>query len=430
MISDDLDNLGLESLLREALLADGRLATLVAEQLRGLLSAVDGVEFTTSLELARSGRAAPPEEEESMIRLCRALRRALMMLAERARQAQPAASPDVTTARPFGSAPHRALVEPGGTAHQQRTTTLRRADRERLEIGIEGVLDGFSSSRSVQSQLSTPPIPDGSLAQRWRWFHLALLRLPPEMAREWQVRITGMVPRSWTTPADGWQQLAANIADPIVLVPAFDDEPGVVATRNAPLDERVLIAFGDRAVKYFGIGVVASQMLWLAAEDQTSYYAAGNGLVPARQGYAAAYVAALQDKLSAFKTAELAGSDGESIVHRAAQLAEVLRSIVHRPFAAPGSWWSETRETAMSFVRDMAEHRAPELRTRDLREFRSYKDLVDDQQSDVANDIRLRVNDPDEVGMIFDCLRPSVVTDKAIVRMGRVIYGGDRLERR
>lgn len=429
MTSDEIDNPGLESLLREALLADGRLATLVAEQLRGLLSAVDGVEFTTSLELARGGRAAPPEEEESMIRLCRALRRALMTLVERARQAQPAAPPDVTNARPFESVPHHALVEPGGTAHQQRTTTLRRADRERLEIGIEGVLDGFSSSRAVQSQLSTPPIPDGSLAQRWRWFHLALLRLPPEMARQWQVRVTGMVPPSWTTPIDGWQQLAADVVDPVVLVPAFDDEPGVVAMRNAPLDERVLTAFGDRAGKYFGIGVVASQMLWLAAEDQTSYYASGDGLVQGQHGYTA-YVMALQDKLTAFKTAELAGTDGESVVHRAAQLAEVLRSIVHRPFAAPNSWWSEARETAMSFVRDMAERRAPELRTRDLREFGSYKDLMVAQESDADSDIRLLVSNLNEVGMIFDCLRPSVVTDKAIVRVGRVIYGGDRLERR
>lgn len=113
------------------------------------------------------------------------------------------------------------------------------------------------------------------------------------------------------------------------------------------------------------------------------------------------------------------------MVVRAAQLAEVLRSVVHRPLPAPDSWWGAARTAAMTFVDEVAAKNTPHLRVKDLgKRPVLYKELLSNGEVDAENDIRLKPSKEAEVGRIFDCLRPSLMDSTVVYRTGRVIYTG------
>ena len=381
----------LDQLLRRCLAADDELADIVAGHLDGLAQHVTGLEFRTTRRTART-----PEEEERMLR-CRALRDALMAL--------------------FGkpSAPARTAppAEQAVPAARTRTSLDRTDERARY------TMDEFAKSPDVLRLLGPNAIRAAKDEDRWTLFHLGLLRLPASDAELWRKRLWPQdEDHPWLTPGDGWLHLPTDLPAPLVLVPAFRSRAGIVASPQAPLNSSVQQALGNWTVRYYGIGSVASQMVWLATMDPDVWYAHDNTLVAMRE-MVPGYTTELETRL-----AKLPNAKGETAVIRAAMLADLLRSVVHQPLAAPTSWWSDARQRALKFVREMAVEHDPELVVRDLGEHpQRYRDLRPDEH-EMDKDIRLPVGRPEQAGQVFDCLQPSLLRDGKVIRAGRVIYGG------
>ncbi|WP_229075933.1 hypothetical protein [Actinoplanes sp. DH11] len=446
----------LDDLLRGEVLTDDPLGAVVVRRLTDLLLAVEELTYTTSIAACAGG--GPRPDQEAMMRRGEALRHRLRTFFQRDENSGPAPAHDPATAtvtpaatqppatRPVTTQPP--TTQPAGTqpaatqpvvaqasvaqagadrpAPMERTRPGMRAggeERGRVDAGVAEVLTEFATSPLVQRFLGADPLPGRTAAERWRAFHFGLLRLHRDPADEWRRKLGRCLPPEWNRPQAGWGALAAEVDPPLVLIPAYHDLPGVVAHREAMAEEMVIKAFSDRVLSHRQIPAIASQMLWLAGEDRSAFYARKSELVPARTAYSE-LEATLRDKLIAYRNAEKA-TDGASLVVRAAQLAEVLRSVVHRPLPSPESWWADSRAAAMQFVRETASRYAPQLKVRDLGVRSLYKDLLASGEAELENDIRLKVDDDADVGKIFDCLRPSLLADNSVFRSGRVIYGGE-----
>ncbi|BCJ39768.1 hypothetical protein GCM10010168_77760 [Actinoplanes ianthinogenes] len=411
----------LEDLLHDAALHDGPLARVVADQLTRLLVAVDEISYGTSIDVARAQGAARPDQEATMALGNALVHRLKGLFAGRREAAGPVPDqpPKVT---------HQ--VVPTVAEKPRATATVRpgAVERGRIDEGIQQVFQDFAESPQVRAVLGADPLPGRTPVQDWPAFHLGLLRLHRDQAEHWRAKLSRYLPVEFTRPVRGWTEVLADIEGKQVLIPASHDHPGTVAWRDAPPHDIVGTAFGERVQQHRRIAGIASQMLWLAREDRTAQYATQGGLVPAQRAYTE-FQRDVREGLTAYRSAE-SGTDGRITVLRAAQLAEVLRSVLHQPVAAPGSWWADARAEAMTFVRDTGSAYAPQLKVKDLGIRTSYPELRGSREADPESDIRLPVTDPADSGRIFDCLRPALLEPSGIYRSGRVIYGGDLVDTR
>ncbi|WP_433833335.1 hypothetical protein ACQP2E_18585 [Actinoplanes sp. CA-015351] len=290
-----------------------------------------------------------------------------------------------------------------------------------LRRKIAWAFEDFVASSRVRERLGDEPISGATAHQQWISFHLGLLRLPEDLLAYWRFRIGHNVPPEWMTPGEGWVHLMADVDEPVVLIPAFHDQVGVFASREGMLVEYIKrIWIGRPFPASGGIGAAATQMLWLASEDPRAFYASPKGLVPMEEAIDS-FTTDLGDQIIALRSAE-AFNDDATVVSRAAKLADVLRSVVHLPLAAPDSWWATVRAQAMDYVRQVAGKRAAQLAVVDLRIGRSYADVVAAGDSDPADDITLPEGAADS-GVVADCLRPSLRSEAGVHAPGRVMRG-------
>jgi hypothetical protein len=421
----------LEDLLREAVLGDGQLAEVVSTQLTRLLGAVAEITYRTSIDVARAHGDARPDQEATMAR-GNALSDRLKALFSGRRGAADRAGSDDTPA-PVPATQPVAQVHSGRAVPEEKprtvptgTATVRSGgmERRRVDVKVEKMFQAFVDDPRVLAALGPDPLAGRTLPQQWTALHLGLLRLPWSQAEQWRDQVRDSVPEAYLQPSAGWWEVCAELDAPMVLVPAYHDQPGVFAHRDALPDKIVESALGDRVHSYHRIAAAASQVLWVASQDRAAQYATKDGLQPAQPALTE-FQQTLRDRLITYRNAEN-GPVGKTVVVRAAQLAEVLRSVVHRPWPAPESWWAGVRAEVMAFVRQTAVRHAPNVRVREINGRDAYADLVGNKESDPENDIRLQVSDQADVGRIFDCLRPSLIEDHTVYRPGRVIYGGER----
>ncbi|GAA4609034.1 hypothetical protein BJY16_007133 [Actinoplanes octamycinicus] len=418
----------LEDLLRDAVLSDGPLAEVLTAQLTRLLGAIEEITYGTSIDVARARGDVRPDQEATMARGNALSQRLKGIFHGRRGAGKPAGAdpatqpvPQVHSAQPPEEKPRPSPEEKPRPSPVARTGAL---DRRQMDVRVERMLQSFADSSPVHAALGAEPLHGRTIAQQWTSFHLGLLRLPRAQADDWREQVRDCIPEEYLKPTAGWWELCADIPAPTVLVPAYHDQPGVVAWQEALPDKIVESALGDRVHTYHRLAAIASQVLWVAAQDKSALYATKAGLVPA-QAALTDFQQTLRERLTTYRSAE-SGPAGKTVVVRAAQLAEVLRSVVHQPSPAPESWWAGVRTEMMTFVRQTAIRHAPNLRVKEISVREVYADLANNKEVDPDDDIALHATDRADVGRIFDCLKPSLLEDhNRVYRPGRVIYGGE-----
>ncbi|WP_433833333.1 hypothetical protein ACQP2E_18580 [Actinoplanes sp. CA-015351] len=327
----------------------------------------------------------------------------------------------------------RAEPPPAAARRPAAVPSPRTARFSTLDDRIKQVIEEFAASDEVRRLLGPDAVAGSAPAERWLSFHLGLLRLPPNLSAEWRSRLSLItMPQGWFTPDEGWTRLPSERGGNTILVPAFHDVPGVVASGDVPPSEKVQVVVRDparpsrpwprSAVRdYPEIGVVADQMLWLASADRTAMLATGQALAPATDAQDW-FTKLLADRIADFNRA----NGGELLVYQSARVAEALRSIVHTPAPARGSWIDTRRRLPMSLVQLLAERHAPDLTVSEPRTTEMYRDVRARGMTDFQQDIAVAVTEPGDIGRVLDVLRPALLGPAGGAhRWGRVIYGRD-----
>ncbi|WP_229075627.1 ATP-binding protein [Actinoplanes sp. DH11] len=285
-----------------------------------------------------------------------------------------------------------------------------------IDDTIDVIFEQFATDDTVKRFLGPDPLPVETPAGQWRSLHLGLLRLPAEEAATWRTLLHECYPPEWNVPDGTWRRVPAAESEPVILLPAFHGIPGVVAGQDAPLDATVEEALGPCVLDELGVAISASKLLWLVAEDNRVRYVRDN--VPVLvSGIREDVVDAVRTALSAY-----AAGDADRGIKRlvaAADLAEVLLALLHRPVAAPDSWWGRVRTDVMAFVRDVGVRHEPNFVVDDMPFSTLYRQL---NHGETAHDVGVTPVHPDEAGRILARLRPGLRKGGQAYRRGRVLY--------
>lgn len=261
--------------------------------------------------------------------------------------------------------------------------------------------------------------PETPTVELWRRSHLASLRLPPSHAREWRTVVADAVAELDLKTDDSWHTLPAS--DDTVLVPPVAGEPGWRTSVQAPVaadiaenlhidpthssgSDRWILA--TLATTVVGLAEVDDD-LWLGLES-VRYH----GLGRLDDSTRLVYRRDLLDRLAAYAQE----TPGSTASFEALLLVdEALNSIVHRPVAAPGSWWAQLGEQSRALVFHAQQDHSDVSVQLLARQYREAKAMTD------GNDVR--VDGAGGTGTVLACLRLwARVEGKELP--GRVMYAG------
>lgn len=262
--------------------------------------------------------------------------------------------------------------------------------------------------------------PEISTVQLWRRLYLASLRLPPVHAQEWRTVLADAVAELGLKTDDCWRTIPA-VGDDTVLIPPVAGQPGWRTSAHAPvaadIAERLQIDPADSSGSdRWTLATLATSVVGLAEVDDDLWLGLESvlyrGLGHLDDSTRPMYRRDLLDRLSAY-----ANEAPESMASFGALLLvdEALNSIVHRPVAAPGSWWARLGERSRSVVfRAQQRHSAVSVQLL-ARQYREVKTMTD------GNDVR--VDDAGGTGNVLACLRLWARVEGRELP-GRVMYAG------
>lgn len=443
----DLTDVPFEELLATVLCAEGRYAELFREHVTRLGGVMQQGLLRAAMDRARGG--APGEEDEMWqcaAELCRRLvsrlnRRPAPAQAEAvkaaARPADPAAGrasvadravppgdEEAVTGPPAAGrpGPHRPDVDGGAVPGSRPISPEAWESGGQARRAIEQVFADFADAAEVRRWTGGRPVPPNvGLVERWRAFHLILLRLPPALEAYWVARMRSAAPVAWLEPTDGWQRIPAPARMAArILVPGCGRFAGVLADPRAPKAGGVAAPLSGNEPGYDVVAGLAHQMSWLAATDEAAHSVRTRQLTPLRDPREGdGYTELLTERLVKFSQA-VAYDETELCVLRAAQLAEGLRMVVHRPLAAPDSWWHRLRDETVRFVREVGAEHAPHVAITEITG--RYAEANNSGLTDGRDDVRL-TSPSESDGLILDCLRPHLRGAELGDKPGRVVYG-------
>ncbi|TDC67007.1 hypothetical protein E1258_01175 [Micromonospora sp. KC207] len=446
----DYTDVPFEELLAAVLRADGRYAEVFREHVTRLGGVMQEGLLTAALDRCRGG--VPGEEDEMWQRIAELYRRMMSRLDRRPSPTGAAehAGPMLAggTVEAVEAVAGRADVTPGDDEANavpppaaDRTVEPPRPDAdawlvpesrpvapeiretgEQVRRAIEQVFVEFADAAEVRRWTGGRPGHSGTeLVDRWRAFHLHLLRLPPALEAFWAARMRAVAPPHWLEPADSWQRVPAPATVPgRILVPACGRYPGVLADPRAPKPDGVAVTLNGNEPGYDLVVGLAHQMSWLAQADESAHSARTWQLTPLRDPHEnVGYADLLAERLAKFGRA-VAWREREGCVLRAAQLAEALRLVVHHPLVAPDSWWHRLRDETVRFVRDVGAEHAPRVVITEIAG--RYAEAKKNGLTEGRDDVRL-TSQPEQDGMVLDCLRPHLRGPDIGDKPGRVVYG-------
>ncbi|MFG1903604.1 hypothetical protein [Micromonospora carbonacea] len=454
-----LTDVPFEELLATVLCAEGRYAELFREHVTRLGGVMQEGLLRAAMDRARRG--VPGEEDEMWQCVAELYRRLVSRLdrrpapapltepatatagagaaeaaaAQAARQADPAVGTVTGRAVPpgddgavagapatGGGTPHRPDVDGWAVPGARPVAPEVREAGEQVRRAIEQVFVEFADEAEVRRWTGGRPVPAGfELVDRWRAFHLSLLRLPPALEALWTARMRSAAPAYWLEPAENWQRVPAPATVPgRVLVPACGRYPGVLADPRASKAGGVAAPLSGNEPGHDLAAGLAHQMSWLAAADEAAHSARTWQLTPLRDPHeGVGYTELLTERLAKFSQA-VAWGETERCVLRAAQLAEGLRMVVHRPLVAPDSWWHRLRDETVRFVREVAAEHAPHVVITEIAG--RYAEAKNNGLTDGRDDVRL-TSASESDGLVLDCLRPHLRGTELGDKPGRVVYG-------
>ncbi|WP_432958414.1 hypothetical protein [Micromonospora haikouensis] len=445
----DLTDVPFEDLLATVLCAEGRYAELFREHVARLGGVMQQGLLRAAMDRARGG--APGEEDEMWQCAAELSRRLVSRLDRRPapapaeaevkaaeRQADPAVgcASVVDRAVPSGdeeavtgppaadgtAGPHRPDVDGWAVAGSRPITPETWEAGGQVRRAIEQVFAEFADAAEVRRWTGGRPVPSGvELVAKWRAFHLSLLRLPPALEAYWAARMRSAAPAAWLEPTDGWQRVPAPATVAArILVPACGRYPGVLADPWVPKAGGVAAPLSGSEPGYDLAAGLAHQMSWLTAADEAAHSARTWQLTPLRDPHEeVGYTDLLAERLVSFSRSA-AGREKEGCVLRAAQLAEALRMVVHRPLVAPDSWWHRLRDETVRFVRDVGVTHAPHVVVTEIAG--RYAEAKKNGLTEGRDDVRL-TSQPEQNGLVLDCLRPHLRGAELGDKPGRVVYG-------
>ncbi|WP_431974758.1 hypothetical protein [Micromonospora haikouensis] len=447
----DLADVPFEDLLATVLCAEGRYAELFREHVTRLGGVMQQGLLRAAMDRARGG--APGEEDEMWQCAAELYRRLVSRLDRRpapapaeaeveveaaARQADPAAGrasvadravppgdeeavtgPPAAAGRP---GPHRPDVAGGAVPRSRPISPETWESGGQARRAIEQVFADFADAAEVRRWTGVRPVPPNvGLVERWRAFHLSLLRLPPALEAYWAARMRSAAPAAWLEPTDEWQRIPAPARMAArILVPGCGRFAGILADPRAPKAGGVAAPLAGNEPGYDVVAGLAHQMSWLAATDEAAYSVRTRQLTPLRDPRESVdYTELLAERLTKFSRA-VAQNETELCVLRAAQLAEGLRMVVHRPLVAPDSWWHRLRDETVRFVREVAAEHAPYVAITEIAG--RYPEAHNNGLTDGRDDVRL-TSQSESDGLVLDCLRPHLRGAELGDKPGRVVYG-------
>ncbi|MFF3855941.1 hypothetical protein [Micromonospora sp. NPDC002575] len=437
----DLTDVPFEELLATVLRADGRYAELFREHVTRLGGVMQQGLLRAAMDRARGG--APGEEDQMWQCAAELYRRLVSRLDRRPAPVEAAAEAAAQQAERAAAVPAAdRAVPPGddeavaGPPAAEGPAGLHRPDvdgwavpgsrpvretGEQVRRAIEQVFVEFADEAEVRRWTGGRPVPSGvELVDRWRAFHLSLLRLPPALEAIWAARMRTVAPAHWLEPADVWHRVPAPATVAArVLVPACGRYPGVLADPRASKAGGVAAPLSGNEPGYDLVAGLAHQMSWLAVADEAAHSARTWQLTPLRDPHeGVGYTDLLAERLAKFSQA-VAWGETERCVLRAAQLAEGLRVVVHRPLVAPDSWWHRLRDETVRFVRDVGAVHAPHVVVTEIAG--RYAEAKKNGLTDGREDVRL-TGQPEPDGLVLDCLRPHLRGTDLGDKPGRVVY--------
>ncbi|WP_326557101.1 hypothetical protein [Micromonospora sp. NBC_01796] len=348
-------------------------------------------------------------------------------------------TPDPTGGTASVGTPVRTERVTAGTEAYDRTGGTRQEVGLALIAGqVEEVLARFVADDRVRVWLGNTPAPGGTLAARWRSFHLGLLRLPASVAREWADDAARVVPRIWYVADERWTMLQ-HVYLHRVIIPGWGGEPGVCLDPQGGVSPGVLAASGSAFEEHFRVTSYATQVEWLVANDLTALHVRDAKLEPLRdKEEQRRYRKRLHDALQSYagqpNTSTGNGDPAQRLI-RAAGLAEVLRSVVHQPLVAPDSWWGSFRREVSGLVDDTVQQLDRQFGREPERQFDQrfeathlkgwYRDLIQQQHTERTLDVRLPAPPTARTGEVLDCLRPRLVLGETGTRPGVVMYADE-----
>lgn len=261
--------------------------------------------------------------------------------------------------------------------------------------------------------------PETSTPERWRRLHLAALRLPPVQAQQWRTVLEHAVAQLDPNPDDSWHELPAN--DEVLLIPPVVGQPGWRTSAHAPVAADIAECLQIDSADSSGsdrwiLATLATSVMGLADVDDDLWLGLESvryhGLGRLDDSTRLLYRRDLLDRLTAYAQ-EPPGSTAafEALLW----VDEALNSIVHRPVAAPGSWWARLGERSREVVfRAQQDHSDVSVQLL-ARQYREAKAMTD------GNDVR--VDGAGGTGNVLVCLRLwARVEGKELP--GRVMYAG------
>lgn len=261
--------------------------------------------------------------------------------------------------------------------------------------------------------------PETSTVELWRRLHLASLRLPPVHAQKWRTVLAHAVAQLDLNPDDSWHELPAS--DEVLLIPPVAGQPGWRTSAHEPvaadIAERLQIDPADSSGSdRWTLATLATSVVGLAEVDDDLWLGLESvlfrGLGRLDDSARLMYRRDLLDRLTAYAQE----APGSTASFEALLLVdEALNSIVHRPVAAPGSWWARIGEQSREVVfRAQQDHSDVSVQLL-ARQYREAKPMTD------GNDIR--VDDAGGTGNVLACLRLWARVEGRELR-GRVMYAG------
>ncbi|MEU5694039.1 hypothetical protein [Actinosynnema sp. NPDC020468] len=224
--------------------------------------------------------------------------------------------------------------------------------------------------------------PEGSDRRRWERLERVLRRVPADAARTWGERFAQVFPEADRAPLavevpEDWSRRLAAVAE------RFPDVARVVG------DVRAALEAGDR-----------EDAVSMGEYDTDSL---------AGEGYKW-YLNSLADLLVLFGRETTPADRVVALI----ALDEHLRSIVHDPLPAEGSWWHRTLEELRVVIRELAvdaevELLIPESRV-PAREVREYAK------------VQARQRGPEQSGVVLRVLRIAYRRDGGAWQEGRLLY--------
>ncbi len=335
-------------------------------------------------------------------------------------QAQPEleAAPDVRTSVWREQEEHGLTVSSQSTTGAVSESDTGTVAQEGQSFRLEELRDAFLADGELKKFLGNLRLHSTTDAELWTELHLALLRVPEALAKQWQERALNAASKVGASPdKTNLTALPSNRKE--LLWPGLSGSikaAGLCFSTDVGLSAR-LEDDGkfDEDVRF--LAQIITACLSLIEMDRSLHHALMSvyrfGITPLKSSQRTLFEAALLER---FQRAHAADTPVDVLTTRL-DLDEAIHSLVHLPpAAANSSWWAKLLEESRRTLDNAANLARKDQKSVQIRWLSGpYSDVKD------VTSNNLKLNEGGAPGEILVCLRPYAKIDGQELK-GRVIY--------